>query len=135
MSDNAVFKKNFAALLKRAGDKVDTVVRKTALELQSELIRRSPVDTGRFRSNWNCGLGTINTITTDSVDKEGSGTLARTQATLGSWKPGDMIYLTNSLPYARPLEYGHSKQAPSGMVRLTVTDYSLTLQKMIATTK
>ena len=30
----------------------------------------------------------------------------------------------NSLPYIRPLEYeGHSKQAPAGMVRVSVTEF------------
>ena len=30
-----------------------------------------------------------------------------------------MFYLTNKLPYAQALEYGHSQQAPSGMVRVS----------------
>ena len=36
---------------------------------------------------------------------------------------GDVIYLTNNLPYAVPLEEGYSKQAPAGMVALTVQDF------------
>lgn len=32
-------------------------------------------------------------------------------------KLGDTAYLVNNLPYAVPLEYGHSSQAPAGMVR------------------
>ncbi|NTX09022.1 hypothetical protein, partial [Myxococcus sp. CA040A] len=35
-------------------------------------------------------------------------------------KLGDTVYVTNNLPYARRLEFGHSAQAPRGMVRVTV---------------
>ncbi|WP_256203847.1 MULTISPECIES: hypothetical protein [unclassified Pseudomonas] len=29
----------------------------------------------------------------------------------------------NNLPYAIPLEYGHSTQAPAGMVRVTLANF------------
>lgn len=129
---NESFKRDFAALLKKAGDKAEMVVRKTALELQSSMIEMSPVDTGRFKGNWQCGVGGVNTDTSSGEDKSGSGAIGRTQATLEGWKPGQTIALTNSLPYARRLEYGWSKQAPGGMVRLTVQNYSAALAKAVA---
>lgn len=33
-----------------------------------------------------------------------------------------VIYVSNSLPYIVPLEFGHSKQAPAGMVRTAIAD-------------
>ena len=33
---------------------------------------------------------------------------------------GQVAFIVNNLPYAIPLEYGHSTQAPNGMVRITV---------------
>jgi hypothetical protein len=50
---------------------------------------------------------------------------------IGSWRWGEIIYLTNSLPYARRLEYGWSKQAPAGMVRITVANFERHLQNQI----
>lgn len=132
---NAAFKRDFAALLKKAGDKAEMVVRKTALELQSSMIEMSPVDTGRFKGNWQCGVGVVNTATDSGEDKTGAGAIGRTQAALGSWKVGQTITLSNSLPYARRLEYGWSKQAPGGMVRLTVQNYSRALAKAVASIK
>lgn len=132
---NAAFKRDFAALLQKAGDKAEMVVRKTALELQSSMIEMSPVDTGRFKANWQCGVGVVNTATDSGEDKTGAGAIGRTQAALGSWKVGQTITLSNSLPYARRLEYGWSKQAPGGMVRLTVQNYSRALAKAVASTK
>lgn len=132
---NAAFKRHFAALLKKAGDNAEIVVRKTALELQGGMIEMSPVDSGRFRSNWQCGVGVVNTATGAAIDKTGAGAIGRTQAALGSWKVGQTIMLSNSLPYARRLEYGWSNQASGGMVRLTVQNYSRALAKAVASIK
>lgn len=119
----------------RAGDKAELVVRKTALELQSGMVERSPVDTGRFKGNWACGIGSMNTSTDAGEDKTGAGAIGRTQTTLEGWKPGQAIWLTNSLPYARRLENGWSDQAPSGMVRLTVQSYAQALSAAVGSVK
>jgi hypothetical protein len=37
---------------------------------------------------------------------------------------GKVHYITNNLPYAWRLEHGHSKQAPAGMVGLTVVEFA-----------
>lgn len=126
MADNSAFKRQFAALLARAGDKADLVVRKTALTLQSSMIDKSPVDTGRFRSNWACGIGAINTATNAAPGSDAKG---RTAVSLGAWKPGQTIFLSNSMPYAVRLEKGWSRQAPSGMVALTVQDFAEAVAK------
>lgn len=129
------FAANLNALCKRAGDKAELVVRKTALELQSQMIERSPVDTGRFKSNWQAGIGGVNEAANDSADKSGAAALGRTQVVLATWKPGMSIVLSNSLPYAKRLEEGYSQQAPSGMVRLTVQDYAAVLAKVASELK
>lgn len=128
MSDNSDFKRDFAKLLAKVGAKAELVVRKTALELQSSMVRMSPVDTGRFKSNWQAGTGTANTDTSAAAGSDAKG---RTATVLQGWKPGQTIFLTNSLPYARRLEFGWSKQAPAGMVRLTVQNYSRALAEAV----
>ena len=132
---NAAFKRDFAALLQKAGDKAEMVVRKTALELQSSMIGMAAVDTGRFKGNFQCGVGAVNATTDSPPDKGGGATIGRTQTVLEGWKVGQTIWLTNSLPYARRLEYGWSKQSPNGMVRLTVQNYSAALAKAVASIK
>lgn len=129
---NAEFKRNFAALLKRVGDKADLVVRKVAIELQTSMIEKSPVDTGRFRSNWACGIGAVNTSIANQAGADAKG---QTATALQGWKPGQTIYLSNSLPYARRLEFGWSQQAPSGMVRLSVQEYGQYLKKVVSELK
>lgn len=129
------FAENLNKLCARAQDKAELVVRRAALELQSGMIERSPVDSGRFKGNWACGIGTINTDTSQAEDKSGQGALGRTAATLQGWAPGQTIWLTNSLPYARRLENGWSQQAPSGMVRLTVQAYGDAVKKAVESIK
>lgn len=123
---NAAFKANYAKVLKKAGDKVDLVVRKSALSLQRSMVMKSPVDTGRFKSNWQCGIGAVNSINTSP---ENSDALGRTEAVLNGWGIGQQIWLTNAMPYARRLEYGWSKQAAGGMVRLTVANFKKIIKK------
>lgn len=130
--NNSAFKADFAKLLKKAGDKADLVVRKTALELQKSMIQMSPVDTGRFKGNWQCGIGAINATNTDAANSDA---LGRTGAVLEGWKAGQTIWLTNSMVYANRLEYGWSKQAPGGVVRLTVQDFSAKVKTAVESIK
>jgi len=129
---NAEFKRNFSALLKRVGDKAELVTRKVAIELQTAMILKSPVDTGRFRANWACGIGAVNT---SIANQPGADAKGQTATALQGWKAGQTIWLTNSLPYARRLEYGWSKQAPSGMVRLSIQEYGRYLKKVVSELK
>ena len=125
------FAANLNKLCECAKDKAHIVVRKAAFELQGMMIDTSPVRTGRFRSNWAVGLGAINTSTDAAPDKTGDAAKGRAQAALQGWKPGQTIYLSNSLPYALRLERGWSQQAPQGMVRLTVQRYGDALAEAV----
>ena len=65
----------------------------------------------------------------DVADEAGAEVQVRTPVDTGEarkgWKRavvGDYIYWTNGVDYIRRLEYGHSKQAPNGMVRITLAD-------------
>jgi hypothetical protein len=75
---------------------------------------------GRFRGNWQFSLETPATGELDSIDPNGAETLAALIRQAQSMTAGQVAYIVNNLPYAIPLEYGHSTQAPAGMVRLTV---------------
>lgn len=87
------------------------------------MIDRSPVDTGRFKSNWMTEIGVNSGATTAAADKSGSASKAMLAAAIAGWVPGRAIWITNNLPYAYRLEYkGWSNQAPGGMVRLAVQD-------------
>lgn len=103
--------------------KIGLAVRKIVLDAFSEVIVMSPVDSGRFRGNWQVAIGSQPTGTVELLDPEGTIVTARVAATSGNVQPGDVVYMVNNLPYAQRLEDGYSKRAPEGMVKLTVQKY------------
>lgn len=117
------FQLDIARFVAKAKGNVDLVVRKVALDLFKRVILKSPVDTGRFRGNWQVAIGSIPAGVLEIEDKSGTATIARVTAETLNLRAGQTITLVNNLAYARALEYGWSKQAPAGMVRLTVQEY------------
>lgn len=107
----------------KAKGNLDLVVRKVSLDLFKRVIMKSPVDTGRFKGNWQVAIGSIPAGVLEVNDKDGTATISRVTAEAMNLRAGETIYLVNNLDYARALEYGHSKQAPAGMVRLSVAEY------------
>jgi hypothetical protein len=74
-------------------------------------------------------IGTIPAGTLELNDKDGSATISRVTAETLNLAAGQTIYLINNLIYGPGLEYGRSKQAPQGMVRLTVQEYGAVVTK------
>ena len=119
------FADQVAAFEKDARRKMDLAVRRVSLEIFSRVILKSPVDTGRFRGNWQVAIGSIPSGTLELDDKTGTATVSKADLKLVGAKAGDTIYLANNLPYAVRLEEGYSKtQAPQGMVALTVQEFA-----------
>lgn len=135
MSDSEQFKREFGRLLQRVGDKVDTVVRKAAIDIGTSLVMKSPVDTGRFRGNWQFGIGKVNQDVSSEVDKSGAASVGRVVAGVGQWGNYQTMFMTNSLPYAIRLEYGWSQQSPQGMVRITVVEFKAAIRKALKDSK
>jgi len=118
-----------------ANGKIDLVIRKISLDLFRRVVMKSPVDTGRFKGNWQVQIGSIPGGTLKLDDKAGTATIARVTAETLKLKAGEVIYLVNNLEYARALEYGHSKQAPKGMVRITVAEFPQVVNKAAQETR
>jgi hypothetical protein len=107
-------------------------VRKIAMDVFSRVILRSPVDTGRFRGNWQVAIGAVADGILEVDDRTGRATVSRATAEAMKLNAGDMITLVNNLPYAWRLETGWSKQAPAGMVGLAVAEYRPMVDKVAA---
>jgi hypothetical protein len=139
------FALDLAAFMDKAGGNAEIAKRKIAIEVARSLIEMSPVDTGRFRANWQVGIGKIDETTTEETDKVGGSTLARLTEEIGSpigpsksrstYLQDSVIFITNNLPYAQALEDGHSKQAPNGMVKITVARFQEFVDRAVASMK
>lgn len=106
-------------------DDLEEAVALIGLQAFRGIVQKSPVDTGRFRGNWNTSIGEANFATTETVDPSGAATISAAATTLGNYDATEgfpAINISNGLPYAVPLEDGHSGQAPGGMVALTITE-------------
>lgn len=112
------------ALQTEVEDVVIAVTQKVALEALNRVVMRSPVDTGRFRANWNVSFGSPDLATTERKDKPGQETIAKGSALIDSLDRLNQVWISNNLPYANRLENGWSKQAPAGMVALTFAELS-----------
>lgn len=134
----------FTVALKKFAEKAkgnaDKVVRKTILDMGSSLVLKSPVGNaalwspqslpapagyvgGRFRANWQYGVGEPNRAIVNKVDPSGELAIAGIVGKLEPGALGKVHWLTNSLAYGPRLEDGYSTQAPSGMVALTVLQF------------
>lgn len=117
------FALDLSRIVKKAKGNADLAVRKVMLETFSRCVMKSPVDTGRFRANWTLGYGAPNRATTAETDKGGGNTVTKIVSEVQSIQiSNSSVFLTNSLPYSIKLENGYSKQAPAGMVALTLTE-------------
>lgn len=118
----------------------ELAVKKAAIKVFSKIIRMTPVGNadlwksnykpigyvgGRARSNWFIGAS-LSGITTESTKDKGAGYVA---SALPKKLLGHKTYLFNNLPYIESLEYGHSTQAPSGMVRVSLLSWNRELNK------
>lgn len=90
---------------------------------------------GRFRGNWQFTIGSPASGVIEAIDPNGAETLGKIIAGAGSLEAGDVAYIVNNLPYAVPLEHGHSTQAPAGMVRITTERFQSIVGEIIARRK
>lgn len=119
------FDRQIEAFAKKANISIDRAIRGTSIKLFSAIILASPVDTGRFRANWQASnerpaSGEVNGFA-DPVNKV---------ATYINGAPfANEFTLANNLPYAYKLEFGYSDQAPQGMVRINVARFQSILDE------
>lgn len=125
---------NIRDLARRYEMKVNDVQKQLVFNIYSEVCRRTPVDSGRARGNWNISINELD----DSVDENATSQKFTSIQQIPEPKRGDTIYIYNNLPYITKLEYGgysekpetektvkgFSKQAPHGMVGVTLANIS-----------
>lgn len=136
-ASNDKFTRDLQAIIKAAQGKAELAVKKIALETAKSLIQKSPVDEGRFVANWNLSINGIDPSTDtkhdeDNPDRNRQIAIDRTSKPISQYRLGDRIYITNNLEYAQLLEYGYSKKAPQGMVRITLAELEQYAAKVAA---
>jgi hypothetical protein len=104
-------------------EQADMIRRKIILEVLRGVVKRTPVDSGRARGNWQASISKPISREVDRKDKTGSSTVSEESGTVQSSSPDDTLYLTNNVPYILILEDGRSNQAPNGMLKVTLAQF------------
>jgi hypothetical protein len=100
-----------------------------ATEALARVTEKSPFDLGTFQNNWLISIGAPNDGTTMTLGEFGAmsaGALASYATATGF----PVLYLQNNLPYALRLENGWSRQAPAGVLAMTVAELEMIWQGM-----
>ncbi|MAR55999.1 MAG: hypothetical protein CMM93_02345 [Rickettsiales bacterium] len=119
--------------------KLSKVVRLSALAVYGEVVKNTPVDTGRAKGNWWAGMNDVPATIHDAEDKTSGASLQReaeskSREAIQAFKPGSKIYISNNLPYIRRLNDGYSKQAPASFVE-SAAQVGVAKAKQIAKTR
>jgi hypothetical protein len=96
---------------------VTLLQKKVALLALQKIVMRTPVDTGRARGNWQTTIS----VTPEDENRQGDPVQAGVEMLqgLGVFQ---VVFISNNVPYIIYLEDGTSKQAPEGMVQLTMEE-------------
>lgn len=128
------FRLDLTKFINKTTKNADAKVRVICLDLLTGIVLKTPVDTGRARANWQATINSPATSKKEFKEDAGSGIKApnRSAASVNAINdaqdavksaPGNIFYITNNLPYITRLEFeSWSKQAPMGMVRLTIDE-------------
>lgn len=113
------FKKQLSDFQRKAMVQVDQVRRASILEMFSLVIDATPVDEGFLKGAWQT---TVNSPFYGRVsDKDPSGAAAKVRILANMGKLTEVVWFTNTMPYAYRIEYeSWSAQAPGGMVRSNI---------------
>lgn len=107
---------------RKVEQRVAQVTRWVALEALRRVVMKTPVDTGRARGSWQVAVSVRPTGEVDIYDKDGGQTIAEGSREIAQVGPNEVIYIASNLSYILPLEEGHSRQAPNGMVATTISE-------------
>lgn len=122
------FSSDLNRIVKKTNGKFDRLFRAVTIEALSSVVRLSPVDTGRFRGNWQVSANQPESGTLDTIDKSGVATIGLGTSKANQLQAGQVSYVVNNLPYAERLENGWSQQAPQGMVKRTAKRLNRNIQ-------
>lgn len=111
----------------RLGINTTKLIENVAVAALTNVVTNTPVDTGQAKANWKCAVRISRPLSEPefgTFDKSGQATIAEGEALIRSTpRPdGHSIYISNALPYIKPLNEGHSTQAAAGFVEMAVQE-------------
>lgn len=141
------FQAEMAKFAKIVDINLATVVKKIAFDLFTKIVYRTPVDTGRARAGWGISINTPITIVPTGYggkklkaksSAHEADVVNSYQATEGVQLPDlsgidgtQQVFILNAVEYIEMLEDGSSKQAPAGMVRVSIAEVEAEINALV----
>ena len=116
---------------------INVAHRKIALDILTGVTKRTPVDKGRARLNWQLSIGTpaadikevgqsggppLSAGAVPSLQEVGQTVVDEANKELKNLKPFGTAFISNNVNYIGYLDEGSSQQAPAGMVAATLQE-------------
>lgn len=114
--------------VRRTDQRLLTVFHESTQEVVSRAANNVPIDLGFARASIRASLQSMPQIDRSKTNKgqqaiDWSAALAEIILVIAGSKIGQTVYVGWTAAYVIPLEFGHSKQAPSGFVRLAAAQW------------
>ena len=139
--NTAEFMRSFDEWAEKSEKAYFDALKSTSLDMFSSIVKRTPVDTGRARGNWQISFDSVPAGEVGSAEswkrkgsegvrapsESASSREAFAKATAKTNAAPDAfsyVALVNNLPYIQRLEFSAwSDQMPAGMVRVTLSEF------------
>ena len=129
MSSLGTFSIDLSKFVDKAMGNVKQVVGKACLAIGEDIkTPATPFDTGRARAGWIWQTHSKS----NWIPPKGHYPQFGPPPVVSSFALGDTLYLANNVEYIKVLEDGWSKQAPAGMVKVTLTRWQNYVAKAVA---
>lgn len=144
---------NFTAPLKEFAEllnlNMQTVVRAIAVDLHRRITLRTPVDTGRARSSWVMTVGAPSSFVPPEPPAGTKGKKVKSKQSFENVFTGGLasiteippavqeidgtkpVYIVSNLDYIYNLEQGTSRQAPLGMVTISIVELESEVESLM----
>lgn len=122
------FNKKLKGILDSIEDGGLDVYKKVVFDLDANLKKRTPRETGRARSGWHIEVGK----SSEWVPPEGRKSYSPKAINPLEITLDRAVHETNNVEYIVPLDNGHSRRAASGIVNFSLAKTKITLEKLAA---
>jgi len=115
--------------MERVESNTRSVIVGTVYEFANRVKMRTPLKTGFARNSW------IVTVDRDDYGDIGNNVIEARIGAVSQMQLGQTLYINNGANYIKALENGHSRQAPQGMVAITLPEVDEIIADEIADVK
>jgi len=144
---NEKFSKSVKNFIDKTNKRLNYIFSDVCKSLSKKIAMRTPVKTGRCLASWSPSINQISVMKHSGFDFKSEADRERNKekalkvvipiidGKCSSLKLTDTYYFCNPWNYSVLLEYGHSRFAPNGMVRITMEESDIYIKNAVAKAK